>query len=142
MMADAPPMNRRQEALLALGRALRADGYEFIAPTPLTYQRVLSRPPPDGANPLTEVFGWNRPFDIQMLAGNYRAMMEGAGVCEKTAEGRWRSLVRLSTLGGMLFVHSGFPTAAPDAVFFGPDTYRFCRAMRWIAGQEQGFSPR
>src|SRR5207248_934976 len=80
-------------------------------------------------------------FDAHTLGESYRAMMEEAGVCEKTAEGRWRSLVRFSSLGDMLLVHSGFPTEAPDAVFFGPDTYRFCRALQWIAGQDRGFSP-
>src|SRR5438067_9045088 len=68
-------------------------------------------------------------------------MMEEACVCETTAGGRCRSLVRISSMGSMLFVHSGFPTEAPDAVFFGPDTYRFCRALEWIAGQDRGFSP-
>lgn len=30
----------------------------------------------------------------------------------------------------MLFAHSGFPTSGADSVFFGPDTYRFARAVR------------
>jgi methylase of polypeptide subunit release factors len=29
----------------------------------------------------------------------------------------------------LLFVHSGFPTTEHDAVFFGPDTYRFARFL-------------
>ena len=41
-----------------------------------------------------------------------------------------RSRVRFSTLGDQLFVHSAFPTEAADAVFFGPDTYRFARTIR------------
>jgi Methyltransferase small domain len=130
-----------QESLLALGRALRADGYAFTAPTPLTYSRVLARPDPGGANPLIEIFGWNRPFDREVLDKSYLDLMEDAGICEKLPNGRWRSLVRFSSLGGMLFVHSGFPTDASDAVFFGPDTYRFCRALAWIAGQDRDFSP-
>jgi methylase of polypeptide subunit release factors len=36
-----------------------------------------------------------------------------------------RSKVRFSTLGGQLYAHSAYPTTAADAVFFGPDTYRF-----------------
>ena len=39
-------------------------------------------------------------------------------------------MVRASTLDGDLFLHSAFPTTAADAVFFGPDTYRFTRAVR------------
>jgi methylase of polypeptide subunit release factors len=134
-------MNSQQKALLALGRALRAEGYEFIAPTPLTYRRVLSRPRAEGAHPLIEAFGWNRPFDVQTLGERYRALLEAGGLCEQTADGAWRSLVRFSSLGGMLFAHSGFPTNTPDAVFFGPDTYRFCRAIQWLAEHDAGFSP-
>ncbi len=36
-----------------------------------------------------------------------------------------RSTVRFSSLGRHLYAHSAFPTLAADAVFFGPDTYRF-----------------
>jgi methylase of polypeptide subunit release factors len=42
----------------------------------------------------------------------------------------WRANVRFSTLGAALYVHSAYPTEEPDAVFFGPDTYRFCS---WLA---------
>jgi hypothetical protein len=48
--------------LLAIGRALQGHRYEFVVPTPLTCKRVLSRPWPEGADVLREIFGWNRPF--------------------------------------------------------------------------------
>jgi methylase of polypeptide subunit release factors len=38
--------------------------------------------------------------------------------------------VRASTLEGELFLHSAFPTVSSAAVFFGPDTYRFARAIK------------
>jgi methylase of polypeptide subunit release factors len=38
--------------------------------------------------------------------------------------------VRWSTLDGDLYVHSAYPTAAADAIFFGPDTYRYCAALQ------------
>jgi 23S rRNA G2069 N7-methylase RlmK/C1962 C5-methylase RlmI len=38
-------------------------------------------------------------------------------------------LLRFSTLNGLLFAHSAFPTTEQDAVFFGPDSYRFVRAI-------------
>ncbi|MBL8505395.1 MAG: class I SAM-dependent methyltransferase [Methylobacillus glycogenes] len=41
----------------------------------------------------------------------------------------WRSLWRVSSLGDVLMLHSAFPTLAADAIFFGPDTYRFARAV-------------
>ncbi len=40
-----------------------------------------------------------------------------------------RSRVRFSSLHGGLYVHSAYPTTDALAVFFGPDTYRFCRAI-------------
>jgi methylase of polypeptide subunit release factors len=45
-------------------------------------------------------------------------------------EAGWKSSLRASTLDGDLFLHSAFPTVSPNAVFFGPDTYRFARAIR------------
>ena len=47
--------------------------------------------------------------------------------------GGLRSAVRVSSLDGLLFVHSAYPTLAPDSVFFGPDTYRFAAAVTaWL----------
>src|SRR5438105_7016775 len=59
--------------------------------------------------------------------------MADAGVLE-VAGPLFRSNVRFSTLGDQLFVHSGFPTEQADAVFFGPDTYRFARFIRHSLG--------
>lgn len=42
----------------------------------------------------------------------------------------WQCLVRMSSLEGELFLHSAYPTIAADSVFFGPDTYRFARAIK------------
>jgi methylase of polypeptide subunit release factors len=57
------------------------------------------------------------------------AALAAAGVLERVGDA-YRSSVRFSTLGGQLFVHSAFPTEQADAVFFGPDTYRFARFIR------------
>lgn len=40
-----------------------------------------------------------------------------------------RSTVRWSSLDDLLLVHSAFPTDASDAVFFGPDSYRFAQVI-------------
>ena len=56
-------------------------------------------------------------------------LLEQAGEVESRRRPCY-SNVRFSSLGEQLFVHSAFPTEAPDAVFFGPDTYRFARAIR------------
>ena len=45
-------------------------------------------------------------------------------------EESWQSLIRVSSLDNELFVHSAYPTVAADSVFFGPDTYRFARAIK------------
>jgi methylase of polypeptide subunit release factors len=52
-----------------------------------------------------------------------------------------RSAVRFSSLGDLLLVHSAFPTQASDAVFFGPDTYRFARAIAGAVRQDDFPAP-
>lgn len=135
-------MNRRQTALLTIGSALSADSYQFIAPTPLTYQRVLSRPVKHDADWLVEVFGWNRPFQREDIGERYVTLLEDAGLIAATAAGQLRCLVRFSTLDDLIFAHSGYPTDEPDSVFFGPDTYRFARGLRWVSDTDKEFRPK
>jgi methylase of polypeptide subunit release factors len=112
-----------------LGRELLTRHYRFIAVTPATHHRVNSRPDREGQDVLERIFGWSRPFRQNEVPSPIVALLEQAD--ELTAEGGLlRSRVRFSTLGEQLFVHSAFPTDAPDSVFFGPDTYRFTRALR------------
>jgi methylase of polypeptide subunit release factors len=60
--------------------------------------------------------------------------MRSAEVLDPHGEG-WLPRVRASTLHGRLFLHSAHPTTAGDAVFFGPDSYRFADAIaRHLAG--------
>jgi methylase of polypeptide subunit release factors len=59
--------------------------------------------------------------------------MADAGVLDIVGPA-FRSNVRFSTLGDQIFVHSSFPTEQADAVFFGPDTYRFARLIRQSLG--------
>ncbi|MBC7800178.1 MAG: SAM-dependent methyltransferase, partial [Gemmatimonadaceae bacterium] len=115
-------------ALLQLARAIHATGYEFVTPTPATIVRVRARPGTAWAHDLRDVFGWSRPFRTGAVLPAIVAAMEEAGVLLPHEDGH-RSAVRLSSLDGLLFMHSAFPTDAADAVFFGPDTYRFARAI-------------
>ncbi len=117
------------DALLRLATAIRAAGYCFTTVTPATHARVNARPGNAWARGLEDVFGWSRPFRPAVLPPALFDLMRHAGVAVPHGEGGWRSSVRLSTLGGELFLHSAFPTAEPDAVFFGPDTYRFAAAV-------------
>lgn len=116
-------------ALLALGTALRQAGYRFMTVTPSTHRRINNRPGNERAHDLRGVFGWSRPFDRELLPASVVALMGDADVLEEK-EGGLRSLVRASTLDDMLLFHSAWPTRDDDAVFFGPDTYRFVNAMR------------
>ena len=122
---DAP----QSLALLRLGTLLRARGYHFVTPTPLTHQRVNQRPGNAQAKDLRDVFGWSRPFSDGTLDEEIVAAMREAQVLQPHALG-WISQVRFSSLGDELYAHSRFPTEESDAVFFGPDTYRFIRLLR------------
>lgn len=125
----------RSNALLALGQALRQAGYRFMTVTPSTHRRVNARPGNERARDLRDVFGWSRPFAPDLLPAGVLALMREAGVLAEDDAGL-RSTVRASTLGDLLLFHSAWPTRDDDAVFFGPDTYRFVNAMRrgfsWI----------
>jgi len=118
----------RDRALVQLGQELLSHGYRFTTITPASHQLVRARPqqrPPT----LQDVFGWNRPFTAADLPNTLLAGLTEAKVLLDAGESL-RSTVRYSTLGDQIFVHSAFPTAEADAVFFGPDTYRFARALR------------
>lgn len=127
----------QDRALLHLAQALRERGYHFITPTPLTHERVNSRIENALAKDLTGVFGWSRPFQHELLPPALFSLMDQAGALAP-CDTRWRSRVRLSTLDGQLFVHSAYPTDEPDAVFFGPDTYRFANAIQAHLNNHKG----
>ena len=121
-------------ALLPLARALQTSGYSFTTVTPATHARVNARPTNAWARSAADVFGWNRPFRNGLLAPQLFDAMRQAEVLVPHGEG-WLAQVRASTLHGRLFLHSAYPTTASDAVFFGPDTYRFADAIaRHLAG--------
>jgi methylase of polypeptide subunit release factors len=112
---------------------LRASGYRFVTPTPETHRRVNQR----AAHPaptLRDIFGWNRPFRRDDLDPAALALADAAGVLAPAGPPDLvTSRVRFSTLeaGGreLMFAHSAFPTVEADAVFFGPDSYRFARLL-------------
>ncbi|MBC7512889.1 MAG: class I SAM-dependent methyltransferase [Herminiimonas sp.] len=105
-----------------------ASGYRFTTPTPATHQRYLNNRGQNAATSLRDIFGWNLPFDANMVSPALYEAMHGAGVLDAgDSRGLLRSSVRIASLDGMLLLHSAFPTTQADAVFFGPDTYRFAR---------------
>lgn len=120
----------RDTALLALGLALQQARYRHVTVTPATHQRVVRRQR-DGAaqSSLADVLGWSRRFRDGDLPAQLVALMHEAGLLQADGDG-WRSTLRVSSLGEQLYFHSAYPTSATNAVFFGPDTYRFVRALK------------
>lgn len=116
------------EALLQLGRRLHADGYRFTCVTPATHARNNAREGTDRARTLRDVFGWSRPFVPSLISADELAQLAAAQVLVEEGD-LLRSTVRWSSLDDLLLVHSAFPTDASDAVFFGPDSYRFAQVI-------------
>ncbi len=119
-------MDRKCSALTDLGRILRSQKYQFAAITPATHCRVLNHL--QGPTTLRSVFGWNCSFQRDAVQERIFNLLAEADALEVSG-GLCRSKVRCATIGDLLFVHSGFPTTERDAVFFGPDTYRFARLL-------------
>jgi methylase of polypeptide subunit release factors len=78
------------------------------------------------------------PFDHTLFPQEQLALLEQAGIVERSGS-LWRSTVRWSSLEGMLFAHSAYPTTQADAVFFGPDSYRFAQLIE--SHLQQHFEP-
>ena len=116
----------RDAALLELLRWLAMRQYRFTTPTPLTHARVLAREPDRLGRTLTDIFGWSRPFSATLAGPELFALLREADLLEPVGEA-FRSRLRVSSLGEQLFLHSAYPTLAANAVFFGPDSYRFAR---------------
>jgi SAM-dependent methyltransferase len=118
----------KQQAMVAIGRFLQEKDYQFVTVTPQTHQYYFQRQGGRQASSLRDVFGWCLPFTCEVVGDELWQLMEQAGVLETRGDG-WRSNVRWSSLDRFLFAHSAYPTEANDAVFFGPDTYRFIQAV-------------
>jgi methylase of polypeptide subunit release factors len=127
-MSDVADPRAQDESLLRLGQALQESGYRFTTGTPATHARVNARPKNQWARSVEDVFGWSRPFRAGVLPAGLIELMGAAGALREHGEG-WRSTIRASTLDDALFFHSAYPTTESDAVFFGPDTYRFAAAI-------------
>jgi methylase of polypeptide subunit release factors len=114
-------------ALATLIAILKANEYHFVTPTPATHARVVSRR--TRARDIRDVFGWSLPFSGDVVGPELSELMFRADIMEQHGE-LFASRVRISSLGGDLFLHSAYPTTQQDAVFFGPDSYRFADFVR------------
>jgi len=117
-------------SLAALLDHLKGHGYHFTTPTPATHARVLARAPDREAADLRDVFGWNLPFDPAILGNELYALLRTADALASVEGGRQKSRYRVSSLEHDLLLHSAYPTNDADAVFFGPDSYRFANLIR------------
>ena len=123
--------NRLHAALVDILNRLGALGYEFVTPTPSTHRRVAARLTRARRGDLRDIFGWGRPFEPDDLDPRVLATMQAAQILGEDG-GRLRSTVRVSTLDGRLHLHSA-RNDAPNAVFLGPDSYRFVRFLDTLA---------
>jgi SAM-dependent methyltransferase len=121
-------VSEADRALLALLRALTQAGYRFLTVTPETHRRILEREPGRTARDLRDVFGWSLPFDGGLLPPALLGALERSEMLSREGS-LWRSRIRVSSVGDRLFLHSAYPTEEADAVFFGPDSYRFVRFL-------------
>jgi hypothetical protein len=122
----------RAEALSALLARLDALAYDFVTPTPSVGRRAVERGLSRAA-PLRAIFGWSQAFERHDLEPTVFDLLRAADALDQDGE-TFRSRLRVSRLAGMLFLHSAFPAKASDAVFLGPDSYRFARFITQSAG--------
>jgi methylase of polypeptide subunit release factors len=118
-----------EAALMSLLGSLAARHYRWVAPTPETQRRVLARANRRVATSLPGIFGWSLPFAPEIVDVELLGLMRTADIVERRGD-LLASTVRVSSLDNDLFLHSAYPTTGSDAVFFGPDSYRFARFIR------------
>src|SRR3954469_23796710 len=126
---DDKPSTLNHDGLVRLGQYLKQVDYRHIAVTPLTHGYNNGRAGREQARSLRDVLGWSLPFSQAAVSTTEFELMSNAGVLKPEGE-LWRSTVRWASLGRHLCAHSAYPTLDEDAVFFGPDTYRFARLIR------------
>lgn len=125
-------MTERDERLIALLERLKRLGYGFVTPGNDTHRRVVRQKHFRGeglAGDLRDVFGWNLPFRPGTVGPELFEAMGAAGLLVRRRR-FWRSALRVASLEGTLFWHSAWPPRTRDAVFFGPDSYRFAAFVR------------
>ena len=130
-------LDSTQQTLADFMQWLMIQNYQFTTVTPETHARVLHQnSAPKLARHLRDAFGWNRPFTSELLPAAWHQQLQQAGwisPCAGQADDMdqpcWQSEIRLSSLDGLLLAHSRYPTNQGASVFFGPDTYRFVRAI-------------
>lgn len=127
-LLDQADDDETDQGLLRLGEYLMQSGYRCTAVTPLTHQYNNQRAANRLASDLRDILGWSRPFERSVVTDREFDLMRNADILTPQGQ-QWRSMVRWSSLGDLLCAHSAYPTDTADAVFFGPDTYRFAQLI-------------
>lgn len=117
------------DGLLALLAWLERNDYDFVATTPASHANRLASPRLPPADNARHILGWSRSFDPAGIPAELLARLREADVLTETPAGL-KATIRVSRLAGLLFCHSAYPTDAEDAVFLGPDTYRYVRLVQ------------
>ena len=117
-----------QHQLMLLLDYLQMHDYRFTTISPSSHEKVNNRAENAMASDLAGIFGWNRAFKREMIEADLLDLMLSANIVIE-AENGWKSQLRVSSINDLLFLHSAYPTLGNEAVFFGPDTYRFANAI-------------
>jgi methylase of polypeptide subunit release factors len=107
---------------------LQMHDYRFTTISPASHEKVNNRIQNGLANDLIDIFGWNRPFKPEIVDVKLFELMQAANIAIRVGY-YWKSQLRVSSMDGLLFLHSAYPTLENEAVFFGPDSYRFANVI-------------
>lgn len=125
-----------QHQLTLLLAYLQMHDYRFTTISPASHEKVNNRLANGIANDLIDIFGWNRRFKRETVDAELFELMQSANIAVKVDDG-WKSLLRVSSIDGLLFLHSAYPTQDNNAVFFGPDSYRFANVIHQYIATRQ-----
>jgi len=128
-LVSASSQGEQREKLLALLGYLEGTGYDFVAPTPATHHRVVSRPDRKLAGSITDILGWSLPAARGCLCPVLERELLAASVLVERGDGLLQPRLRVSRVENRLFWHSAYPTEAQDSVFLGPDSSRFAQLI-------------
>ncbi len=124
---DEQVINNQHQLTLLLAY-LQMHDYRFTTISPASHEKVNNRLQNGMANDLIDIFGWNRPFKRESIDAILFDLMQSANIAIKVGD-YWKSQLRVSRIDELLFLHSAYPTLGNEAVFFGPDTYRFANVI-------------
>lgn len=133
---EAQAINNQHQLTLLL-TYLQMHDYRFTTISPASHEKVINRIENGVANDLIDIFGWNRPFKRETVDAQLFELMQSANIAIEVGD-CWKSQLRVSSIDALLFLHSAYPTLGNEAVFFGPDSYRFANVIhQYFATHQQ-----